>query len=160
MQALLQNPQCSIDVARSVSHPLLGSPSQSPLPGSQLEIPHTPAAHTGVPLGAGHTLPQPPQWLGLLCRLVSHPLCGSLSQSAKPGLHAWMLQVPATHAAVALASTQLPQSRVVPQPEGAVPQLGLSETQLFGVQPHWLATPAPPHTFGAGQVPQSSTVAH
>ena len=34
-----------------------------------------------------HTMPQPPQFLGLVVVEVSQPLAGSLSQSAKSALH-------------------------------------------------------------------------
>jgi len=51
-------PQFDVDV-RSVSHPFIGSPSQSPHPSEQSK-PHAPAVHVGVAFGGvGH-------WLGRL----------------------------------------------------------------------------------------------
>lgn len=59
---------------RSVSQPLVGSPSQSPEPGSQ-RSPHAPRVHTAVALGPpGHIRPHAPQWFRLLSSETSQPL--------------------------------------------------------------------------------------
>jgi hypothetical protein len=64
------------------------------------------------------------------------------------------------------AMVQMPQSIVPPQPSGWSPQLAPCEAHVAGVQggaphggegqlgmPHTLATPAPPHSWPAGQTP-------
>src|SRR5262245_1528084 len=54
-----------------------------------------------------------------------------------------------------LGATQLPQSRVPPQPPGAGPQCLPCITQLVvTVQPQTLVVPPPPHVCGMAQVPQ------
>ena len=51
----------------------------------------------------GHTMPQPPQWAGLVRVSVSHPLSGLLSQSPKPPAQVPTTHTPARHAGVAPA---------------------------------------------------------
>src|SRR5579859_3677299 len=64
-----------------------------------------PAMHVATPLfGVGHTWPQEPQLLVVL-RLVSQPLAGCLSQSAKPALQVKEQSAP-VHAALALGAPQ------------------------------------------------------
>ena len=75
--------------ARSISHPLLGSPSQSAQSFAQVSVyPHTPSVQVASPLpwfvsGTGQTLPQLPQFFTSLLTSDSQPLQGSLSQSSK-----------------------------------------------------------------------------
>jgi hypothetical protein len=49
------------------SQPLLATPSQSPAPALQRTTAHAPAAHAPADTpGSAHTVPHPPQLLGLL----------------------------------------------------------------------------------------------
>jgi hypothetical protein len=72
----------------------------------QLAIPHIPAVQAGVPFAVEQISPQTPQLLTLVLVLVSQPLAGFESQSAKPGAQAVMWQVPPVHASVALLVLQ------------------------------------------------------
>jgi hypothetical protein len=63
--AIPQAPQCSALVRVSTSQPLATIPSQSPRPGSQLAIPHTPAAQAPVALAGAQAVPHAPQWAAL-----------------------------------------------------------------------------------------------
>ena len=117
---------------RSTSQPLAALPSQLPKPAAQV-MPHAPAAHEGVPLVALQALPQPPQWAGLVAKLVSQPLAALPSQSPKPALQR-NEHAPLAHVAVALAApgqltpqapqlaglvcvlTHAPEQNVVPDP--------------------------------------------
>jgi len=69
----------------------------------------TPVVFGGVP----HEVPHFPQLLGLVARLVSHPLALFASQSPKPGLHPITKHFPVVHApepfAIAQAAPQAPQ---------------------------------------------------
>lgn len=97
-----QRPQCSALVRRFVSHPLLGSPSQSPKPALHERV-HPPATHRAAWLGpAVHTVPHVPQFMTLAAVLVSHPFAALLSQSPKPAEHV-SPHVPVVHTAVAFA---------------------------------------------------------
>jgi hypothetical protein len=160
VHGLLQNPQCAAEVLVSVSQPVAPFMSQSAVPAPQLDTPHTPALHTGVPDGAVQIVVQSPQWLGSAAVFVSQPLNRPPSQSWKPGSQPVSSHVPALHVAEAFEMTQLPQSRVTPQPDGAMPHDRLSETHVWGVQPHWFNTPPPPQVCGAAQVPQSIVWLH
>jgi hypothetical protein len=104
-------------------------PSQSPKPAPHT-IEHAPPPQEGVPLIAAQTIPQPPQCATFEPVLVSQPLDRFMSQSAKPALHAPMVQRPPAHAGVALANEHaLPHApqlaadvlRLVSQPLAALP---------------------------------------
>ena len=109
-----QAPQLFGLAAMSVSQPLPGSPSQSPLPARQ-PTPHTPPAQVAsTPGGTGQALPHPPQFFASAAMFASQPLAASLSQSAKPRLHGPRTQLPAAQPGSALGSgahtlPQLPQ---------------------------------------------------
>jgi hypothetical protein len=62
-------------------------------------VPHLPAEQTWPP---PHALPQAPQLALSEAMLVSQPLVGTPSQSAKPALHAPGAHVPDEHVAPAL----------------------------------------------------------
>src|SRR5579859_786700 len=48
------------------------------------------------------------------------------------------------------------QSIIPPQPSGSMPQFALADSQVLGLQPHLLGTPAPPQVVpGSRHVPQS-----
>jgi hypothetical protein len=117
-----QAPQL-VSVLRLVSQPLAGMPSQSAKPELQTR-PHAPLLQTAVEFGPeGQTLPQPPQWFASVRMLVSQPLAGLPSQSAKPVGH-----VPAQPAPMLL------------QPFGQQigPPLVPTQVLLPGGQPHWV----------------------
>jgi hypothetical protein len=57
-------------------------------------------------LAIEHTRPQAPHAVGVVLRLLSQPLAGFMSQSAKPALHVPMPHVPIVHAAVPLAGAE------------------------------------------------------
>jgi len=82
VQVTPQAPQLPL-MLRSVSQPVTLDPSQFPQPGSQV-IPHDPMEHTGVECClVGHTVPQPPQFIGSARVLTSQPSARlSLLQSA------------------------------------------------------------------------------
>jgi hypothetical protein len=61
-----------------------------------------------------HAVAHVPQWLAVVCRLVSHPFDATLSQSPKPTLHA-----PTAHAEALQTDVAFGRLQTVPQ----VPQL-------------------------------------
>jgi hypothetical protein len=69
-----------------------------------------------------------------------HPAC----EQVKPVQTHLLGPVPAAplHAK---PGAHMPQSSVPPHKSGAVPQLAPICAHVVGVQPHWFATPAPPH---------------
>jgi hypothetical protein len=67
------------------------------------------------------------------------------------GVHCW-------HWCVELHVPPPPQpghGSVPPHPSSPEPHCQPSCAHVFGVHPHWFATPPPPHVFGAVHVPQS-----
>jgi len=48
----------------------------------------------------------------------------------------------------------VPQSSILPQPSSMAPQEAPSASHVLGVQPQWLALPAPPQVAGVSHVPQ------
>ncbi len=91
--------------SRGVSHPLPSEPSQLPYPGLQLMIAQLPVAHVAVALARPQAFRQVPQFVSVVTG-VSQPLASTPSQSANPGLHVAIAQVPVPQVAVALARTQ------------------------------------------------------
>ena len=81
LQTLPQMPQLPTSSDSDCSQPSEASPLQLPQPVSQT-IWHAPFVHCGLPWIALQILPQPPQWIGLACVLISQPLPGAPSQSA------------------------------------------------------------------------------
>jgi hypothetical protein len=59
-----------------------------------------------------------------------------------------------------IPAPHVPQSTTPPQPSGALPHVAPSWLQVFGLQPHWFATPSPPQLSGATQPPQSIASLH
>ncbi len=109
-----QVPQWFVVDSRSVSQPLLMTPSQLPQPASHT-IPHVPFKQATVACGyvPVHAWLHPPQWAMFWLKSASHPLAAVPSQFPQP---VWQLNphVPLTQVAVACAGTgqTLPQ---VPQ---------------------------------------------
>jgi hypothetical protein len=115
LHARPQAPQLDGVARRSVSHPLRGSPSQSPKPALQLPTPHAPARQAAVALGTLHTRPQAPQCAVAVLVLVSQPLAASPSQSPKPALHDATPQRPPAQLGAPLATAQdRPQAPQLP----------------------------------------------
>src|SRR5262249_13706378 len=84
--ALPHEPQLVTLVVRSVSQPFVATPSQSPSPTEQVEIPQVPLTQLGVPPVAEQTFPQVLQLLTSEATFVSQPFARLLSQSLKPAL--------------------------------------------------------------------------
>jgi hypothetical protein len=74
-----QPPQFQTSDEVCASQPLPGSLSQSSWRESQ-PIMHLPLTQVGMPLFAGHAMPQPPQLVGSVSRLVSQPSASSVLQ--------------------------------------------------------------------------------
>jgi hypothetical protein len=87
LQSAPQAPQSSSEVARSVSQPFSGLPSQSSKPSPQVGR-HSPSTQRVLPFSFSHTVPQAPQLSGSSERSISHPVSASSSQSPKPSSHA------------------------------------------------------------------------
>jgi hypothetical protein len=81
-------------------------PSQSPQFAEQLATAQAEETHLGVALASVHGRLHPPQLAVLLVVLTSHPSLTVLLQSAKPVLHAAMVQLPPAQPGDALASEQ------------------------------------------------------
>jgi hypothetical protein len=96
--ALPQPPQFATFVAVSTSHPSVALPLQSARVPPHDEIPHTLETQLAVPLPAGQTFVQLPQWSTLLDVWISQPFEASESQSWNPFAHA-MEHAPSAHAA-------------------------------------------------------------
>ena len=132
-QALPQVPQFCTEVPISVSQPLPGFPSQSPLPAAHAEYPHTPLLHAGMPPELGHTVPHDPQWAGSVLRLASQPLPAAPSQSSYPASqenpHTPPAQWPEAFGGVVHALPQEPQFCAEPDVEVSQPLAGF-ESQL------------------------------
>ena len=86
---------------------------------------HCPAEQLGVPLALLQAEPQVPQLAVSVCRLISHPLAGLPSQSAKPALQLYW-QAPREHP-VALMLVGASAAQSVPHP----PQFATSVLMLI-----------------------------
>jgi hypothetical protein len=110
-QAAPQAPQ-SPSVRRLVSQPSDGAPLQLPQPLLQASTVHCEEAQPGVPFGAEHETPQPPQLAGSVVVKVSHPLTALSSQSAVPGV----AQKEQPHVPVVHLGVQPEEGHTVEQP--------------------------------------------
>jgi hypothetical protein len=111
LQAAPQAPQLVAVVPRFVSHPLVGSRSQSAKPAVQVPRVHTPATHVSLAFARLQSCPHPPQWVRLVFRLVSHPSAPLPLQSPNPALQTEMPQTPAMQFGVPpTAGHTLPQA--------------------------------------------------
>ena len=79
LHAVAQLPHFAAFAFVFVSQPFSTVPSQFPYPTLHA-IPHSPLLHVAVPLVPLHVVAHVPQRLGVVCRLTSQPLAGSLSQ--------------------------------------------------------------------------------
>ena len=140
--ALPHAPQLVV-VRTSVSHPFVRTPSQFAKPAPH-EIPQMPVVQIAVVFGAaapGHVTPHVPQFSRSVCRLTSHPVAATPSQSPNPALHP-NPHTPVEHDALdAFAGTghgvsivprpsALHSRRIVGEPHVAVPGV---QTQLVQV---------------------------
>lgn len=91
-------------VFNRVSQPFAALPSQSPKPGLQRAIAHTPAVHIPVALAGLHARPHAPQWVSEVLRSVSQALFGIPSQFPQPAVQAVKLQCPPVQTVLALSS--------------------------------------------------------
>ena len=133
-------PQLAVLVRRSVSQPLLATPSQLPKPTAQVPTPQTPTMQTGVALGGLHVTPQPPQLFTSEPRtLRSHPLAAMRSQSAVPAAHV-SPQTPLMQYGVPSADGQTVVQ--LPQCSGSLARMTQLPEQL--VCPDWQVTPQTP----------------
>src|SRR5690606_24863457 len=103
------------------SQPFAVLPPQSAKPGLQAAIAQPPAEQAPTALGSVQALPQPPQWLALVSRLVSQPFASWPSQFPKPALQVEMAHAPPAQAGVPFCTEQ-----ALPQP----PQLPTEESRL------------------------------
>jgi hypothetical protein len=141
-QALPHVPQFVV-VRTSVSHPFAVLPSQFANPGMH-EKPQTPVVHVAFVFGTavpGQVFAHDPQWNGSVCKLTSHPVAATPSQSPNPVVHA-NRHTPDEHDALdAFAGTghgvsivprpsALHSRRIVGEPHVAVPGV---QTQLVQV---------------------------
>lgn len=83
VQALPHAPQLAVEPSE-VSQPLADCASQLPHPPAQGPIAHAPAAQVAPALAKAQRVPQAPQLLGSVVRLVSQPLAALPSQSPQP----------------------------------------------------------------------------
>ena len=81
-----QAPQLLGSTTTWTSQPSAGWPLQSAYPALQPAILQLPAEHAGVALAKRQVLPQTPQLLTLVLRLVSQPSAALLSQLPNPAL--------------------------------------------------------------------------
>ena len=132
----MQAPQCAASFVVLTSQPLPALPSQSALPGLQLETVHCPPLQSAPPFATEQTLPQVPQFCALLLVVVSQPLPALLSQFPKPGLHATILQTLPWHSAVPFVLLQ-----TLPQPLQLFASVVLSVSQPLSTLPSQLAQP-------------------
>jgi hypothetical protein len=95
-------PQLAVDERVSTSQPSAATPLQSAKPASQRPTTHAPPSHAAVALASAQVLPQRPQLVAAVSRLVSQPLVPLPSQSPKPAAQV-KPHAPAVHAGVALA---------------------------------------------------------
>jgi hypothetical protein len=106
-----QLPQLLTSVLVLISQPSAGRLLQSAYPALQLPISHVPAVQLSLALGRLQTVPQPPQWFGLVLVLISQPSAGELLQSAYPELQLEIWHEPPEQLAEAFA-----RLHTVPQP--------------------------------------------
>jgi hypothetical protein len=97
-----------------ISHPFAGLASQSANPALHAATTHFDAVQVSVALFVLQARPHPPQLFALLVMLISQPLAGLPSQSARPAAHfdtvqTWAVQTSAAPAVMLHAWLQEPQ---------------------------------------------------
>jgi hypothetical protein len=129
LHALPQVPQLPTDVVRSTSQPSEVIPLQLPRPGMHTVLLHIPMAQLGVPPTVEHITPHPEQCKALVSMLVSQPLAGFRSQSAKRPVQGPRVQTPRAQVALAFAKVhplpQRPQCEVLVRVSASQPLAGL-----------------------------------
>lgn len=99
-------PQWSASVKRLTSHPSATPPLQLPKGTLQFWIVQAPATHAPTPFAGAQSEPHAPQLPRLVSRLASQPSLGMLLQSAQPGSHPTIWQVPVPHEVTAWERVQ------------------------------------------------------
>jgi len=163
-----QEPQLAPLVSVFTSQPFMGFMSQSAKPGEQAATVQAPIAQPcSATLGRAHSLPQRPQWSGLVAVAVSQPVVESPSQSPKPALHMSIAQEPIRQAAVALRTEhvrpQTPQLLLSARASTSQPLAGFM-SQSTKPSAHWRRhapiTHAPTELVPAGHaIPQAPQLA-
>lgn len=155
-----QPPQLAAFVWMFVSHPFVGSPSQSANPALHGPSSHFPALHPGSAFGsAAHAVPHVWQFAGSFSSSASHPSLLFLLQSANPGLQLPNSHAPATHAAtlpgIAHAFPHAPQcAGVRPRSAHSLPQHASPDGHARpGAQPDTQRLAPTLHTVPSGQSP-------
>jgi hypothetical protein len=138
-----QEPQF-VGVARPVSQPFKGSPSQLPKFDEQASIAQEPAEHAGKAFGTTHTCPQAPQLAALDRTSTSQPSVALPLQLPKPSAQAATVHAPIEQLGVAFGRTHawlhMPQwaavvARLVSQPLVGFP----SQSSKSAAQAYWQA---------------------
>jgi hypothetical protein len=134
----LHEPQWLTLVSVLTSQPSAEFMLQSANGRAHVPTPHTPALHAAAPPGGtGHALPQRLQLSMSVLRLVSQPLRGLPSQSAKPGL-----QRTSRHAPIAQSLTALARLHARPQAPQCASVVRVSTSQPLSSLPSQSAKPA------------------
>jgi hypothetical protein len=101
-----QLPQWSVSVLRLTSQPSATPPLQFAKGTLQLWMVHAPATQAPTPFAGEHAEPHAPQLARLVSRLASQPSLGLLLQSAQPGSHPTIWQLPVPHEVIACGRAQ------------------------------------------------------
>jgi len=137
VQLLAHAPQFVRDVRMSISQPFDDAPSQLPNPALHAN-PHVEPVHVLLALvTAGHTAPQPPQFVVDVRVSVSQPFAAMASQLPRPAAHDATVHIPAAHADVANGS----EHNVAQEPQLAT-DVRTSVSQPLAVFPSQLPNPA------------------
>jgi hypothetical protein len=133
-QTFPHEPQLLAVVVRFVSHPFVALPSQLPHPGVQVGT-QAPVVQVVVPCGFVQAVPQEPQLVTVVFRLVSQPSDATALQLAKPAPQVPSVQTPPGQLAVAFARLQ-----AKPQPPQSV-RVVMLFSQPLAAFPSQLAKP-------------------
>jgi hypothetical protein len=139
-QTLPQLPQFCAEL-NGVSQPSPGSRLQSAKPVSHCIMRHVPVAHWPWACAGAQARSHAPQSVALFNER-SQPSAGSPLQSAKPGRHCMLPQLPALHAADATFASVVQSFMHLPH----VAALDKSASQPFALAPSQSARPLP-HTW-------------
>jgi hypothetical protein len=144
-------PQLLESVRVLTSQPLAAMPSQLVKPALHVN-PQAEAAQVEVALArAGHTVPQAPQLVAAVARLVSQPLAMPMSQSAKPAAQVSPQAPPAqVGALLGRAAQRFPHA----------PQLLMSARGSMQRPPHEMPVPGQAHTPEVQLVPPAQRLPH
>ena len=105
-QTAPQAPQLATSRFLFASHPVSGSPSQSPRGATHVSILQTPPSHFAAAFAKTHTFPHAPQFAESPSLSTSQPVLAVLSQSSKPAEQLAILQVPPSQLSLAFRRSQ------------------------------------------------------